>query len=73
MTALRKYSGFCHRQRFAGGPGLNEDEIARRKNMIHVQGKYNQTVLVSEFWGEVLSPQGEILLPRPGIPSLGIR
>ncbi|MFA5381978.1 MAG: hypothetical protein WC356_02345 [Candidatus Micrarchaeia archaeon] len=41
---------------------LTEEEIARRKNMIHVQGKYNNTVMVSEFWGKVLSPRGEELL-----------
>ena len=44
--------------------GLSEEEIARRKNMIHLQGKYNQTVMVSEFWGTVLSPRGEMLLPK---------
>ena len=44
--------------------GLSEEEIARRKNMIHLQGTYNQTVMVSEFWGTVLSPRGEMLLPK---------
>lgn len=44
--------------------GLSEEEIARRKNMVHLQGKYNQTVMVSEFWGTVLSPRGEMLLPK---------
>lgn len=43
--------------------GLNQEEIARRKNMVHVQGKFNRNVMVSEFWGEILSPRGEILLP----------
>ncbi len=48
---------------WATSPDLNEEEIARRKNMVHIQGKFNQTVLVSEFWGKVLSPRGETLLP----------
>ena len=44
--------------------GLDEAEIARRKNMTHLQGKFNQTVMVSECWGTVLSPRGEMLLPK---------
>lgn len=42
---------------------LTKEEIARRKGMVHTQGKYNQTVMVSEIWGTVLSPRGEMLLP----------
>jgi hypothetical protein len=45
-------------------PGLTEEEIARRKNMVYTQGRFNQTVMVSEFWGTVLSPRGEMLLPQ---------
>jgi hypothetical protein len=45
-------------------PNLTEQEIARRKNMVYAQGKFNQTVMVSEFWGTVLSPRGEMLLSQ---------
>ena len=45
-------------------PNLTEEEIARRKNMVHTQGAYNQTVMVSEIWGTVLSPRGELILPK---------
>jgi hypothetical protein len=45
-------------------PQLTEEEIARRKNMIHVQGAFNPSTMVSEIWGIVLSPRGEMLLPQ---------
>src|SRR5208337_4913802 len=48
---------------WATSPDLQEEEIARRKNMVNIQGRFNQTVLVSELWGKVLSPRGETLLP----------
>ena len=49
---------------FVNDPNLTEEEIARRKNMIHQHGRFNNTVMVSEFHGTVLSPRGEELMPR---------
>lgn len=49
---------------FTDSPDLQPEEIARRKNMVYLQGKFNQIVMVSEFHGRVLSPRGEELLPR---------
>lgn len=43
--------------------GLTAEEIAARKNMYWQRSKYRKAVLTSEFWGQVLSPAGEILLP----------
>jgi hypothetical protein len=45
-------------------PNLTEEEIARRKNMVHTQGAFVNTVMTSEFWGTVIGPTGEMLLPR---------
>ena len=58
---------------FVNDPNLTEEEIARRKNMIHQHGRFNNTVMVSEFHGTVLSPRGEELLPRAGTPWPAIR
>ena len=48
---------------WASEAGLTDEEIAKRKNMIHSQGKFNHTIMVSEIWGTVLAPNGEELLP----------
>jgi hypothetical protein len=45
-------------------PHATEEEKARRKNMLYSKGKYRTGVLTYEFWGTVVSPQGEIVLPN---------
>lgn len=44
-------------------PNASEEEIARRRNMYHTRGDFQASVLTSEFWGTVLSPRYEMLLP----------
>lgn len=48
-------------------PGDNEDltkeQIAERKNLCWERSTFRKAPLVSEFWGEVISPSGEMLLP----------
>ncbi len=43
---------------------LTQEEQARRKNMIFVASDFNPALLISEFWGTILSPKGEMLLPN---------
>lgn len=38
-------------------------EQEKRKNMIWSRSKYRKSVSVKEFWGTVISPKGEMLLP----------
>jgi len=44
-------------------PHSTEEEIARRKAMLFSKGKYRSGVLTMEFWGTVVGPQGQMLLP----------
>lgn len=43
---------------------LTQEAIAARKGMIWKRSTYRPMVLTSEFWGVVLSPKGEMLLPN---------
>jgi hypothetical protein len=45
-------------------PMLTPEEIARRKSMLYVKNKYVNWVLTYEFWGTVVAPKGEMLLPN---------
>lgn len=42
---------------------MTQEAIAARKNMIWQRSRYRPMILTSEFWGMVLSPKGEMLLP----------
>jgi hypothetical protein len=43
---------------------MTPEAIATRKQMTFERGRYRKLVLTSEFWGIVLSPKGEVLLPN---------
>jgi len=45
-------------------PYLTKEEIARRKNQTWSRSKFRNALLVSEFWGTLLDPKGEILMPN---------
>jgi hypothetical protein len=47
----------------ANNPWMTQEAIAARKGMIWSRSTYRPMVLTSEFWGTVLSPKGEMLLP----------
>jgi hypothetical protein len=42
---------------------LSKEEIALRKDKIYQRSKFRKAPLVSEFWGVVLDPKGNMLLP----------
>lgn len=44
-------------------PHLTKEAIAERKQQIWQRSSFRTMHLVSEFWGQVLSPKGELLLP----------
>lgn len=43
---------------------MTEEAIRRRKDQIWTRSNFRTMLLVSEFWGGVLSPRGEMLLPK---------
>jgi hypothetical protein len=43
---------------------LTPHEIALRKEQLWQRSDFRKSVLTSEFWGQVLSPKGELLLPN---------
>lgn len=42
---------------------LSAEEIANRKNLYYQRSKFRKAILTSEFWGQVLDPKGNVLLP----------
>lgn len=48
----------------AKDPKLSKEELARLKNQVYTKSKFRSSFLTSEFWGTVLSPNGELLLPN---------
>jgi len=45
-------------------PFMTKEAIAARKEQIWERSEFRKMILTSEFWGIVLDPQGEMLLPR---------
>lgn len=45
-------------------PKLEKEALARLKNQIYTKSRFRNAWLVSEFWGTVLAPNGELLLPN---------
>ncbi|MBW1992771.1 MAG: hypothetical protein JRI59_11875 [Deltaproteobacteria bacterium] len=43
---------------------LSREAIAERKGHVWHKSRFRTLILTSEFWGSVLSPRGELLLPR---------
>ena len=50
---------------------LTPEEIAARKNQIWQRSEFRTSVLVSEFWGEVLDSKGDLLLERATYTTAG--
>jgi len=48
----------------SSNPWMTQEAIAARKGMIWERSSYRPMILTSEFWGTVLSPKGEMLLPN---------
>lgn len=55
----------------SSNPHLTAEEIARRKEMYWQRSRFRSMVRTSEFWGTVLSPKGELLLPNATFTAAG--
>ena len=55
---------FATRGEMPDNPFMTKDAIAARKEQIWQRSKFRKMLQVSEFWGKVLSPNGELLLER---------
>ncbi len=54
-------------------PMMTKEAIARRKNQIWSRSKFRKMILTSEFWGTVLAPNGEELIPSGTMTVAGDR
>ena len=54
-------------------PFMTKEAIAARKDAIWERSAFRKMVLTSEFWGIVLDPKGEMLLPRARLTIAGNR
>ena len=54
-------------------PFMTEEAIRRRKDQIWSNSNFRTKIRVSEFWGGVLSPKGELLLPKATFTVAGGR
>jgi hypothetical protein len=45
-------------------PFMSKEAIAARKDQLWQRSQFRNMVLTSEFWGIVLDPKGEVLLPK---------
>lgn len=54
-------------------PGLTAEELARRKNMVYAKSNFQRSLQVLEFWGTILSPKGETLIPNASMTTAGGR
>lgn len=54
-------------------PFMTKEAIALRKKQIWTRSNFRTMLLVSEFWGTILSPNGEMLLPRATYTMAGNR
>jgi hypothetical protein len=52
---------------------MTKEAIAARKDMIWKRSDFRPMILTSEFWGIVLSPKGEMLLPNAAYTVAGGR
>jgi hypothetical protein len=52
-------------------PQLTEEELARRKGMVYSKSAFQRSLLVLEYWGTILSPRGETLLPNATFTAAG--
>lgn len=75
--ASGKYIAVDKAKKVTGGdsddPFMTEEAIRRRKDQIWSRSDFRTMVLVSEFWGGVLSPKGEMLLPKATFTVAGGR
>ncbi len=54
-------------------PMMQQPEQSRLRHYVHQRNKYRSAVLTREFWGTVLAPNGEMLLPSATYTTAGGR
>lgn len=54
-------------------PFMTKEAIAARRDTIWERSQFRKLILTSEFWGIVLDPRGEVLLPRASYTIAGNR
>jgi hypothetical protein len=54
-------------------PDLTAEELARRKGMVYSKSAFQKSLQVLEFWGTILSPRGETILPNATFTGAGGR
>jgi len=54
-------------------PDLTAEELARRKGMVFSKSAFQKSLQVLEFWGTILSPRGETILPNATFTGAGGR
>lgn len=54
-------------------PDLTAEQLAQRKGMVYSKSAFQKSLQVLEFWGTILSPQGETLLPNATFTGAGGR
>jgi hypothetical protein len=62
-----------HTKTMPDNPFLTPEAIAARKGMIWQRSSFRPMIHTSEFWGSVLSPKGEMLLPNGRYTTAGGR
>lgn len=53
-----------HNETSSENPDVSKFEIEQRKTMLWARSHYRKYSLTSEYWGTVLGPKGELLLPN---------
>ncbi len=54
-------------------PELTSEQLAQRKGMVYSKSSFQKSLQVLEFWGTILSPRGETLLPNATFTGAGGR
>lgn len=65
--------GFNCNDEDADNPFMTREAIAARRDQIWTRSQFRKMGRVFEFWGSVLSPKGELLLPRATYSVMGGR
>lgn len=54
-------------------PFMSKEAVAARKSQIYKRSTFREMILTSEFWGLILDPHGEMLLPSASLTVAGGR
>jgi len=54
-------------------PDLTAEQLAQRKGMVYSKSAFQKSLQVLEFWGTILSPRGETVMPNATFTGAGGR